>query len=98
MFGEYQLKLSMGRISFAGKPVKKDPWDISYQPKSVEELQEEQKVLVDRVCGLIDSDVSGSRLFPLATAKDVPSDQLWSPRSHPRQPRCYVITTGTRKS
>jgi hypothetical protein len=81
-----------------GKPVKKDPWDISYQPKSVEELQEEQKVLVDRVCGLIDSDVSESRSFPLATAKDVPSDQLLSPRSHPRQPRCYVITTGTRKS
>jgi len=39
------------------KPPKKASWEISYKPKSVTELQEEQKVLVDKVCGLIESDV-----------------------------------------
>lgn len=39
------------------KAPKKAPWEISYKPKSVTELQEEQKALVDKVCGLIESDV-----------------------------------------
>lgn len=37
---------------------KKAPWEITYKPKTVAELQEEQQGLVEKVSGLIESDVS----------------------------------------
>ncbi|KAJ9108851.1 hypothetical protein QFC21_000171 [Naganishia friedmannii] len=42
----------------ADQPPPKKPYEITYKVRSVQDLQEEQKELIDRVAGLIDTDSS----------------------------------------
>jgi hypothetical protein len=44
--------------SIADQPPPKKPYEITYKIRSIQDLQEEQKELIDRVAGLIDTDVS----------------------------------------